>query len=142
MTWQRAYHSTRHHAEAGSALVDLPRSYVAEDGQRLGEWVHTQRKRLARLHPDQQGLVADLGLHSSGLRTTAAASTTREQAFQRGLAAARAFLEREGHLDVPQRHIEDFEGQPVRLGQWLANTRRRRVTLSPDRRAALETIGL
>ncbi|MEV0889107.1 helicase associated domain-containing protein [Streptomyces microflavus] len=55
----------------------------------------------------------------------------RERAFRRGLAAARSFLEREGHLDVPQRHIEAFDGDHVRLGQWLSNVRRRRSTLSP-----------
>ncbi|WP_406426585.1 helicase associated domain-containing protein [Streptomyces sp. NBC_00147] len=57
----------------------------------------------------------------------------RERAFRRGLAAARSFLEREGHLDVPQRHIEAFDGDHVRLGQWLSNVRRHLSALSPQR---------
>ncbi|MEU4615194.1 helicase associated domain-containing protein [Streptomyces umbrinus] len=44
-----------------------------------------------------------------------------ERVFQRGLAAAQAFREREGHLNVPQRHIEILGGVPERLGQWLSS---------------------
>lgn len=66
----------------------------------------------------------------------------RERAFQLGLAAARAFHEREGHLDVPQRHIEHLADEPVRLGQWLSNLRRRRSRLSPQRQAMLTELGL
>ncbi|WP_438306900.1 helicase associated domain-containing protein (plasmid) [Streptomyces sp. HUAS TT11] len=62
----------------------------------------------------------------------------RERAFQRGLAAARAFREREGHLRVPQRHIEEIDGERVRLGQWLSNLNRRRSGLSPQRQALTE----
>ncbi|MFE0631570.1 helicase associated domain-containing protein [Streptomyces sp. NPDC058864] len=122
-------------------MHDLPRDHVTDDGQHLGEWLHTQRTRLGRLQPDQQRLLADLGMRTPAPQPLAAAPA-RERAFQRGLAAARAFRAREGHLDVPQRHIEDVEGQSVRLGQWLANIRRRRAGLSPERLAALATIGL
>ncbi|MEU8682180.1 helicase associated domain-containing protein [Streptomyces sp. NPDC048611] len=66
----------------------------------------------------------------------------RERAFQRGLAAARAFREREGHLDVPQRHIEEVEGDPVRLGQWLATSAAAVRGLSPNRQEALAELGL
>ncbi|MGW5063468.1 helicase associated domain-containing protein [Streptomyces sp. NPDC004096] len=66
----------------------------------------------------------------------------RERAFRRGLAAARAFREREGHLQVPQRHMEEINGERVRLGQWLSNLNRRRSGLSPRRRAALAELGL
>ncbi|MFF8947127.1 helicase associated domain-containing protein [Streptomyces sp. NPDC014864] len=52
------------------------------------------------------------------------------------------FREREGHLNVPQRHIEQIDGEQVRLGQWLSNLRRRRSSLSPQRRAALDELGL
>ncbi|MFE6155839.1 helicase associated domain-containing protein [Streptomyces sp. NPDC057889] len=58
------------------------------------------------------------------------------------MAAARAFREREGHLDVPQRHVEEFEGERVRLGQWLTNLRRRHSSLSQQRRAALAELCL
>jgi hypothetical protein len=58
------------------------------------------------------------------------------------LAAARAFHDREGHLNVPQRHIEDLNGDQVRLGQWINNARHRRDRFTPDRIAALDALGM
>ncbi|MGW1496824.1 helicase associated domain-containing protein, partial [Streptomyces sp. NPDC002402] len=57
LTWQRTYHAARLHAAAGHTLRDLPRSYVTEDGHRLGEWFHTQHIHPERLHPEQQRLL-------------------------------------------------------------------------------------
>jgi superfamily II DNA or RNA helicase len=48
-----------------------------------------------------------------------------------------AYHQREGHCDVPQRHIEnDF-----RLGQWVSTQRRFFDSLSADRRRRLEELG-
>ncbi|MFD7756035.1 helicase associated domain-containing protein [Streptomyces sp. NPDC059757] len=65
--------------------------------------------------------------------------SARDRAFHRGLAAARAFRAREGHLDVPQRHVEDLDAEPVRLGQWISNIRRRWDHLTSDRRRPSRT---
>ncbi|MFF3326513.1 helicase associated domain-containing protein [Streptomyces sp. NPDC002889] len=59
-----------------------------------------------------------------------------------GLAAARAFHHREGHLNVPQRHIEVIDGDHVRLGQWVSNARRRKDRLPPDRLRVLDSLGM
>ncbi|WP_119581022.1 DEAD/DEAH box helicase [Streptomyces europaeiscabiei] len=132
-TWQRAYHAARLGLEQ------------TENTARAGEWLKTQRTQADRLHPAQHQLLKELG---SGLPQTTAVSPdgtrmpVRERAFQRGLAAARAFHEREGHLEVPQRHIENLGDEPVRLGQWLSNLRRRRSRLSPQRQALLTELGL
>ncbi|XQE90474.1 helicase associated domain-containing protein [Streptomyces microflavus] len=61
---------------------------------------------------------------------------------EQGLAAAHAFHQREGHLEVPQRHVEDLDGEPVRLGQWISNTRRRKERLPTDRIRALDALGM
>ncbi|MER5942495.1 helicase associated domain-containing protein [Streptomyces sp. NPDC001928] len=87
----------------------------------------------------------ELGLDlpdAPAVRTPNSLMPARERAFQRGLAAARAFRDREGHLKVPQRHIEEIEGDQVRLGQWLSNLSRRRSGLSLQRQAALAELGL
>ncbi|EST26034.1 hypothetical protein N566_24275, partial [Streptomycetaceae bacterium MP113-05] len=76
-------------------------------------------------------------------------------AFGRGLAAARQYLTREGHLTVPRAHEEllhpgDEDGTPVeggapvtiRLGVFLSNTKSRRAKLSAERRTALAGLGL
>ncbi|MEU6420544.1 helicase associated domain-containing protein [Streptomyces spiralis] len=58
------------------------------------------------------------------------------------MAAARQFHAREGHLTVPRKHVEDVDGEPVGLGQFLNNTRRRAATLSPQRQADLDALGM
>nr|WP_323138950.1 helicase associated domain-containing protein [Streptomyces mirabilis] len=63
------------------------------------------------------------------------------------LAAARQFHTREGHLRVGRKHVEDLAGDggesvSVRLGGWLDNMRRRADRLTPERRAALDALGM
>ncbi|MBZ6135536.1 DEAD/DEAH box helicase [Streptomyces olivaceus] len=134
ITWQRAYHAAR------QSRTDYETASEAES------WLESQRARSDRLHPEQKSLLAELGLVGlpdiSGYPATESRLSARERAFQRGLVAARAFRAREGHLDVPQRHIEEVEGDPVRLGQWLSNLRRRRANLSSQRQEALAELGL
>lgn len=134
ITWQRAYHAARQNRAANKTAAEAE------------SWLESQRARSDRLHPEQKSLLKDLGLvelpDTSASPATESRLPARERAFQRGLAAARAFRAREGHLNVPQRHIEKIEGDPVRLGQWLSNLRRRRSGLSPQRQAALAELGL
>ncbi|MGA5171244.1 MULTISPECIES: helicase associated domain-containing protein [Streptomyces] len=64
-----------------------------------------------------------------------------------GLAAARAYLAREGTLTgVSRAHVERIEhdGQEhaVKLGVWLSNQRSRRATLPADRVAVLKELGV
>ncbi|WND32811.1 Helicase associated domain protein (plasmid) [Streptomyces sp. BB1-1-1] len=133
ITWQRAYHAARQQAE---------RETTASSVQ---EWLTAQQARADVLHPEQCRLLKGLGLDLPDAPVPYSEDSqlsARERAFQRGLAAARAFREREGHLNVPQRHIEEIEGDHVRLGQWLSNLRRRRSSLSPQRQAALAELGV
>ncbi|MEU3511566.1 Helicase associated domain protein [Streptomyces longwoodensis] len=132
IAWQRAYHAARTGPdEAGTANAE--------------EWLKTQWARADDLHPGQHTLLSQLGREPVPVLGSEEGSRlpARERAFLRGLAAARSFLEREGHLDVPQRHIETFDdGDHVRLGQWLSNLRRRRSALSTQRQEALAELGL
>ncbi|WSB12183.1 helicase associated domain-containing protein [Streptomyces cyaneofuscatus] len=119
----------------------MPRHYITDDGHRLGEWLHNQRLHPERLHPTQQRLLAGIGLSQN----TEPSPKKRKPATRKpeqGLAAARAFHQREGHLEVPQRHVEDLDGEPVRLGQWISNTRRRKERLPTDRIRALDALGM
>ncbi|MFG2402583.1 DEAD/DEAH box helicase [Streptomyces lydicus] len=134
ITWQRTYHAVRQSMEHNGTATEEEK------------WLEVQRTRSDRLHPEQKSLLKELGL--ADLPGTAASPagkihlSARERTFQRGLAAAQAFRAREGHLNVPQRHIEKIEGDPVRLGQWLSNLRRRRTGLSQHKQAALAELGL
>ncbi|MFF3249089.1 helicase associated domain-containing protein [Streptomyces sp. NPDC002870] len=120
----------------------MPRTHVTDDGHHLGEWLHTQDTHPERLHPEQQRLLADVGLNPPAPSAPQGGPSARERAFRRALAAARAFRTREGHLDVPQRHTEDLNGDLVRLGQWINNARRRRDRLTADRIAELDALGM
>jgi superfamily II DNA or RNA helicase len=65
-----------------------------------------------------------------------------EEDFQQGLRALEQFIEREGHARVVATHVEVYDGDEFRLGQWVSV---RRITgiggrLSPERTAALEAI--
>ncbi|MFI8076262.1 Helicase associated domain protein [Streptomyces sp. NPDC086033] len=130
ITWQRVYHAVRQ------------RTAATRTASQTGEWLKAQLTRAGDLHPEQRRLLIELGIDLPTSSHKDGPLPAREHAFQRGLAAARAFREREGHLDVPQRHIEEIEGDRVRLGQWLSNLRRRRSGLSPQRQAALAELGL
>ncbi|MGW0954780.1 Helicase associated domain protein [Streptomyces sp. NPDC001212] len=133
ITWQRAYH-------AACRGLEQPQTTPQAE-----EWLQAQHARAERLHPEQRRLLTELELdlpNTSPAEMKDIRLSARERAFQRGLAAARAFRKREGHLDVPQRHIEEIAGEHVRLGQWLSNLNRRRSSLSPQRQAALSELGL
>ncbi|MGW0771960.1 helicase associated domain-containing protein [Streptomyces sp. NPDC002676] len=64
--------------------------------------------------------------------------------------AAKQYYEREGHLRVPRRHIEqivvgdgeDQKEQELRIGAWIGNQRSRAAALSPERVEQLSAIGM
>lgn len=141
LTWQRAFHTALRHREAGHVLIDMPRDFVTDDGHRLGEWLHTQRLHPGRLHPGQRRLLAGLGLIQTAEQPPGTGKLAVRN-WDRGLAAARAFHHREGHLNVPQRHIEVLDGEPVRLGQWISNARRRKERLPADRIHVLDALNM
>nr|WP_264158875.1 helicase associated domain-containing protein [Streptomyces sp. SS1-1] len=58
------------------------------------------------------------------------------------MAAARQFHAREGHLRVPRQHREEIDGKQLGLGSFIANARRRAAKLSPQRKAALDALGM
>ncbi|MFC7018004.1 helicase associated domain-containing protein [Streptomyces viridiviolaceus] len=58
------------------------------------------------------------------------------------LAAARQFHAREGHLRVPRKHVEHVGGEPVRLGSFPDNSRRRAARLGEQRRTDLDALGM
>ncbi|WP_167519119.1 helicase associated domain-containing protein [Streptomyces chryseus] len=81
--------------------------------------------------------------------------TSQAKKWAMHLAAARQYYEREGHLQVPRKHVERMvgedgnggsgEGQEVRelkLGAWIGNQRSRAATLTPERIEQLSKIGM
>jgi hypothetical protein len=65
--------------------------------------------------------------------------------------AARQYYQREGHLQVPRKHVEriitgtggeEQEERELKLGSWISNQRSRAATLSPERVEQLTEIGM
>ncbi|MFD0391793.1 helicase associated domain-containing protein [Streptomyces nogalater] len=84
ITWQRAYHAARRQ--------------IQQDPAAVGEWLTAQRQRTSDLRPEQRRLLNELAPDLPDLHAPHTEDTPlppRERAFQRGLAAARAYLERE-----------------------------------------------
>ncbi|MET9500043.1 helicase associated domain-containing protein [Streptomyces sp. NPDC006552] len=112
-----------------------------------------------QLQAAQQWLLEHvLGIEAAG-EEERPVKVTREHKWVLNLAAARQFHAREGHLNVPRKHVEalpvDLAGPAaagreitvdgdvlVDLGMWTANTRRRAAGLNAERRSALDQLGM
>jgi hypothetical protein len=104
--------------------ADVPLAHVEGD-VRLGRWLSRQRaaQRDGALIDEQHALLEGLGVVWS----------VHERAWHNAVAAARAFRAREGHLRVPQAHVEGG----VALAGWIEAQRKslRALRLSSDRLA-------
>ncbi|MFJ7103943.1 DEAD/DEAH box helicase [Streptomyces albogriseolus] len=171
LNWQRHY---RHLAdlaedEPGGVLPDIQPG-VLMDGDDIGRWLQRQKQpsTWARLLPEQQERLTQLGVQPAEAQSPAPAGTTpagaaparasgttvkgtgkAQQAFQRGLTALTQWVEREGaHRPVPRGHSEDItidgETKPVtvKLGIWVSNTKTRRDKLSAEQLTSLRELGI
>ncbi|MGY5061179.1 helicase associated domain-containing protein [Streptomyces sp. 900105755] len=107
-------------------------------------WITGQRTGWERLTPAQQYLLETVGIKpaAEGGEPAAGAPRSQDTRWAANLTAARQYHAREGHLTVPRKHVEDVNGEPVKLGAFLDNTRRRAAKLSPQRRAELDALGM
>ncbi|MCX5192726.1 Helicase associated domain protein [Streptomyces sp. NBC_00249] len=140
--WQRAFHLTRVHLDAGGRLPRAPGEVLVQ-GEDLGMWVRTQRLGWERLAWAQRWLLEHaLGLAPATEAERPAPRRSHAAAWAGHLEAARRFHAREGHLRVPRTHVEPVGGQELRLGAWIANQRSRASALAPERVAALSELGM
>ncbi|MFF4902926.1 Helicase associated domain protein [Streptomyces sp. NPDC001068] len=146
--WQRCYRLTLAHVKAGGTLPAGPGELIVQ-GEDLGVWATGQRAGWDTLKPAQQWLLETVGIEPPAEgETVPGAPRSRDARWEANLAAARQYHAREGHLQVPRQHVEitgngdGSEQSAVRLGAWLDNTRRRAGKLSPERRTALDVLGM
>jgi hypothetical protein len=153
--WQRAFHLTRQHLEAGGTLPTEPDTVVRQ-GEDLGRWVKTVRFGWHKLTGVQQWMCEQiLGITPASEDEKPRPRRTQADKWAMNYAAAKQFYEREGHLRVPRKHVErivigdrdgghgdDQEEQKIKLGAWIGNQRSRVATLSEDRREQLSAIGM
>ncbi|MFJ7046842.1 Helicase associated domain protein [Streptomyces sp. NPDC101112] len=145
--WQRAFHLTRLHLEQGGELPTEPGKVLVQS-EDLGRWVRAQRLGWDKLTTVQQWMCEQvLGITPATEEEKPKPRRTQADKWAANLAAARQFYEREGHLNVPRKHVETVladEGWELqfRLGAWISNQRSRAATLSEDRREQLSAIGM
>ncbi|MEU0670902.1 Helicase associated domain protein [Streptomyces lavendulocolor] len=144
--WQRHYAGVRALVVDGGAAVDEITPGVTVHGADVGRWLVRQRETWAELSEAQRERLGALGVTAPEPTPAAKAGGGRAAAWERGVAAARAYLAREGTLTgVSRAHVErvEHDGQEhaVKLGVWLSNQRSRRATLPADRVAVLTELG-
>ncbi|MEV7189808.1 helicase associated domain-containing protein [Kitasatospora sp. NPDC093102] len=135
VSWQRTYYRARDIARTRGLRPEagFPNTPIS-----LGEWLHAQCRQFDRLHPQQQRLLADIGITRDGARAARPRRRKLQANFETGLEHARAYAAEHGHLCVPAGGRQgDFP-----LGIWLAGHRQRnRRTTEPSPNAhALSTI--
>lgn len=142
ISWQRAFHLTRVHLDAGGRLPLSPGELVVQ-GEDLGAWVRHQRLNWERLSWAQRWLLEHV------LAMTPATAAERPPprrshgaAWAAQLEAARQFRAREGHLKVPRTHVERVGDRELRLGSWIANQRSRAHSLAKERVEALDALDM
>ncbi|WP_225102288.1 DEAD/DEAH box helicase [Streptomyces sp. CoH27] len=149
--WQRAFHLTRQHLEAGGTLPTAPREVVRQ-GEDLGRWVRQQQLGFDTLTAVQQWMCEHvLAIEPAAEEEKPPPRRAHSDRWAMNYTAARQYYEREGHLQVPRGHIEtivaghdggDQEERDLKLGSWISNQRSRAATLSPERREQLTAIGM
>ncbi len=154
VTWQRAFHLVRMHLDAGEALP-TEAGEVVRQGEDLGRWVQSVRLGWDQLTTVQQWMCEHvLGIEPAS-EDEKPKRRTQADKWAMNYAAAKQFYEREGHLQVPRKHIEritvggdrsgsgkDQEERELRLGAWIGNQRSRAATLTPERMELLSAIGV
>ncbi|MDI9889385.1 Helicase associated domain protein [Streptomyces sp. HNM0645] len=130
----------------GGAAVDEITPGVTVHGADVGRWLARQRETWAELSAAQRERLAVLGVTAPEPAAAAPKAGGRAAAWERGLAAARAYHAREGTLTgVSRGHVEhvvhDGQDRAVKLGVWLANQRNRRAKLPTDRAHVLTELG-
>lgn len=128
--WQRNYYRARDHIEAGEPFDPVAR--IPAPSTVLGSWITRACLQYDQLHPDQQHLLAALGITAQ----TAAhwQPSPRPRPHAEALTHARAWAGAHGHLCPPIKTVHD--GFP--LGEWLNRQRelaKKRTSPSPTQQA-------
>ncbi|WNI27350.1 Helicase associated domain protein [Streptomyces sp. ITFR-16] len=147
VTWQRSFHLVRMHLDAGGTLP-TEAGEVLRQGEDLGRWVMSVRLGWDQLSGVQQWMCEQvLGITPATKEEKPKPRRTQADKWTANLAAARQFFEREGHLQVPRKHVETVLSEDgwelqFRLGAWVSNQRSRAATLSPERMEQLSRVGM
>ncbi|MGY3341155.1 hypothetical protein ACVW0K_007348, partial [Streptomyces filamentosus] len=147
--WQRRFHLTRQHLEEAGGTLPTEPGKVMHQGEDLGRWVRSVRLGWDNLTTVQQWMCEQvLGIEPASEDEKPKPRRTQADKWALNYEAAKQFYEREGHLQVPRKHVErivggeDQEEREHKLGAWIGNQRSRAATLTPERIELLSAIGM
>ncbi|MFK4070420.1 helicase associated domain-containing protein [Streptomyces sp. NPDC029674] len=136
------------HLDAGEALP-TEAGEVLRQGEDLGRWVQSVRLGWDQLTTVQQWMCEHaLGIEPATEDEKPKPRHTQADKWALNYQAAKQYYQREGHLQVPRKHIEriaggeDHEEREHKLGAWISNQRSRAATLTPERIEQLSAIGM
>ncbi|WP_242879862.1 helicase associated domain-containing protein [Streptomyces mobaraensis] len=153
--WQRCFRLAQAHVGDGGAVPTVVGEVIVQ-GEDLGRWAAGCRLGWDDLLPVQQWLLENvLGL-TPAEEEERPVKRTQSDRWALNLRAAQQFHAREGHLNVPRKHVEHLEseggpagrqggtGGPVaiKLGMVLDNIRKRAGKLTAQRRTDLNQLGM
>ncbi|MFD8550219.1 helicase associated domain-containing protein [Streptomyces fradiae] len=117
LKWQRSWHQAQKHLQDGHVL-DAAAGFPGTSSA-LATWLTAQCAQYDTLQPDQQDLLARIGLTADRARGAAARPAEREADFAVGLGYARSYHSTHGTLAAAISTVHDgFE-----LGRWLRRQR-------------------
>ncbi len=124
--WEQGYEASRAYFFQHGNL-HVPAGFITKEGFRLGNWIAAQRQNrkgknqgALPLTQEQIARLDAIGMEWGG---------SREEQWERGFAAASAYYEKTGNLEIPYGY-ETEEG--FRLGRWLFNQKRSLGRSLPD----------
>jgi hypothetical protein len=131
--WERGYSALVAFQER-EGHIKVPAGHI-ENSVRLDAWITRQRQHFL------MGRIQRQGDHVARLESVPGWKWSESYAerWDRHYAALQKFVKREGHANVPTKHVED----DVMLGQWVRNQRQRQGWLQahhPSRIARLEAL--
>jgi superfamily II DNA or RNA helicase len=111
----------------GHCLV--PARYTTSDGHRLGQWVSVQRLSQHKLSDQRKARLDMLGFDWDPFASQ----------WEEGFEHLQAYVKEYGHARVPYQY-KSPDG--YKLGLWMTNQRHRPNSLSSDRKARLDALGV
>lgn len=134
LSWDAMYREAERFRETYGHL-NVPKAYRTEEEIPLGSWIQTQR-RIYR--GSASGVLTPERIEKlNAIEMIWDSNTART--WERGIAHAKAYREKTGHLNVSYRlKAEDGFG----LGHWLARVRAEKDTLTEDQIRQLDALGM
>ena len=134
VSWETMFAFARQYYEANGNL-EVPKKYKTPQGYGLGNWISVQRRVRAgyvcgNLTAERIAMLDGIGMVWENVR---------DLKFERGYAEAKRYFQERGGLDVPAQYKTE---SGFALGGWLSYLKAHRHTLSEEKIARLNAIGM